>query len=189
MLGPAGILNVDHKAVRDAVLLARPDAVLYADLPYALHPDHGGFALPEEIADRDAERIEVRLTEAELTEKLAAVRRYPTQLDQLVAAFGDFLGPAGLGREAAVGTRRRPGAGVARSRPEPPGAGSRTSCRGRAADSTKMWPPLCLTMPYVVARPSPVPWPTGFVVKNGSKIRACVASSMPVPVSLTVIRQ
>ena len=99
VLGPAGILNVDHKAVRDAVLLARPDAVLYADLPYALHPDHGGVALPEEIADRDVERVEVRLTEAELTEKLAAVRRYPTQLDQLVAAFGDFLGPAGLGRE------------------------------------------------------------------------------------------
>ena len=49
VLGPAGILNVDHKAVRDAVLLARPDAVLYADLPYALHPDHGGFALPEEL--------------------------------------------------------------------------------------------------------------------------------------------
>ena len=111
MLGPAGILNVDHKAVRDAVLLARPDAVLYADLPYALHPDHGGFALPEEIADRDAERVEVRLTEAELTEKLAAVRCYPTQLDQLVAAFGDFLGPAGLGssrtsrRDAATRSR------------------------------------------------------------------------------------
>ena len=32
-------------------------------------------------------------------EKLAAVRCYATQLDQLVASFGDFLGPAGLGRE------------------------------------------------------------------------------------------
>ena len=96
MLGPAGILNVDHKAVRDAVLLARPDAVLYADLPMR-SLIYGGFALPEEIADRDTERVEVRLTGSELTEKLAAVRHYPTQLDQLVASFGDFLGPIRVG--------------------------------------------------------------------------------------------
>jgi hypothetical protein len=99
VLGPAGILNVDHKAVRDAVLLARPDAVLYADIPYALLPDGGGFALPEGIVDRDSGRVEVRLTEVELKEKVAAVRCYPTQLDPLVAVFGYFLGPAGLGRE------------------------------------------------------------------------------------------
>ncbi len=34
-------------------------------------------------------------------------------------------------------------------------------------------------------RPSPVPLPTSFVVKNGSKTRARVSSSMPVPVSDT----
>ena len=51
--------------------------------------------------------------------------------------------------------------------------------------STWMWPPLCLTMPYTVARPSPVPLPGSLVVKNGSKMRARVASSMPVPVSVT----
>ena len=35
--------------------------------------------------------------------------------------------------------------------------------------------------------PRPVPSPTSFVVKNGSKMRARVASSMPMPVSRTSI--
>ena len=112
VLGPAGIGNRDHKVVRDAVLLARPDAVLYADLPYALHHDHGGFALPDEIGDRDAERMELELDEAVLAEKVAAVRCYRTQLDQLIAHYGDFLDAAGLGREVlwhttVVGDRSR----------------------------------------------------------------------------------
>ena len=45
-----------------------------------------------------------------------------------------------------------------------------------------MWPPLCLTMPYTVASPRPVP--SAFVVKNGSNTRAWVCSSMPLPVSV-----
>ena len=40
-------------------------------------------------------------------------------------------------------------------------------------------------MSSVVDRPSPVPKPGGLVVKNGSKIRARVAASMPAPVSVT----
>ena len=52
--------------------------------------------------------------------------------------------------------------------------------------STQMLPPLCFTMPYAVLSPSPVPLPVSFVVKNGSKMRACVSSSIPTPVSLTV---
>ena len=48
-----------------------------------------------------------------------------------------------------------------------------------------MKPPACFTMPYTVARPRPVPLPVSLVVKNGSKIRALVASSMPQPVSVT----
>ena len=40
-------------------------------------------------------------------------------------------------------------------------------------------------MPKQVASPSPVPCPTGLVVKNGSKIRSWVAASMPEPVSVT----
>ncbi len=51
--------------------------------------------------------------------------------------------------------------------------------------STSMKPPLCLTMPYTVASPSPVPFPTSLVVKNGSKIWARVAASMPCPLSVT----
>ena len=40
-------------------------------------------------------------------------------------------------------------------------------------------------MRYTVESPSPVPCPTGFVVKNGSKTRARVSSSMPAPSSTT----
>src|SRR2546421_6651011 len=43
-------------------------------------------------------------------------------------------------------------------------------------------PPACFTIPYTVASPSPVPLPLSFVVKNGSKMRALVCSSMPMPV-------
>jgi len=49
---------------------------------------------------------------------------------------------------------------------------------------TQMSPSLCLTMPYTADSPSPVPLPGPFVVKNGSKIRPRVTSSMPTPVSL-----
>jgi hypothetical protein len=31
--------------------------------------------------------------------------------------------------------------------------------------------------------PSPVPWPAGFVVKNGSKIRSRISGATPGPVS------
>jgi len=40
-------------------------------------------------------------------------------------------------------------------------------------------------MPWIVASPSPVPWPLGLVVKNGSEARAATSGGMPVPVSLT----
>jgi len=46
-----------------------------------------------------------------------------------------------------------------------------------------MNPPDCFTIPYTVARPNPVPLPGSFVVKNGSKMRALVCSSIPIPVS------
>ena len=39
-------------------------------------------------------------------------------------------------------------------------------------------------MPYTVARPSPVPWPRGLVVKNGSNSRDFVASFIPEPLSI-----
>ena len=41
-------------------------------------------------------------------------------------------------------------------------------------------------MPYTVAKPSPVPMPTGFVVKNGSNARSRTSGVIPVLVSRTV---
>src|SRR2546428_13761204 len=52
-----------------------------------------------------------------------------------------------------------------------------------------MYPLLCLTIPYTVASPSPVPLPRSLVVKNGSKICVRVPASIPVPVSVTVKRR
>ena len=51
-------------------------------------------------------------------------------------------------------------------------------------DSTRM-SPWCLltTIRYEMSSPSPVPSPTGLVVKNGSKIRLCTSGGMPGPVS------
>ena len=44
-------------------------------------------------------------------------------------------------------------------------------------------PPDCTAKPWIIDRPSPVPFPTPLVVKNGSTARASVAESMPIPVS------
>ena len=52
---------------------------------------------------------------------------------------------------------------------------------------TKMWPSLCLTIPWTVASPSPVPLPASLVVKKGSKMWPRTSLSMPCPVSLTAI--
>jgi LmbE family N-acetylglucosaminyl deacetylase len=80
----------DHRLVRDAVLALRPDATLYADLPYALSPDRGSV-LPRELdrAGRAERRYELDATL--VAEKLESVRCYATQLDQLVGLFGDFV--------------------------------------------------------------------------------------------------
>ncbi len=91
VLVPAGIHNTDHKLVRDAALAARPDAKLYADLPYALHPDLGGFALPPELDAAGRRRREARLDAAATAAKIAACRCYVTQVERLVETFGPFL--------------------------------------------------------------------------------------------------
>jgi LmbE family N-acetylglucosaminyl deacetylase len=92
---PAGIHNSDHKLVRDAALALRPGASLYADLPYALHPDLGGFEVPAELTGR-WDRRDVRLDPAG---KIAACRCYRTQLERLFETFGPFLDGDALGRE------------------------------------------------------------------------------------------
>ena len=94
VLAPAGIANLDHVLVRDAVLSQRPDAVLYADLPYALAH---GFDLPADLEPRQGR--DEPLSGAMLESKLQATRAYASQLPQLIVDFGDFLDAAGLGRE------------------------------------------------------------------------------------------
>ena len=48
-------------------------------------------------------------------------------------------------------------------------------------------PPDCTHRPSTWLRPSPVPLPTGLVVKKGSNTRSAVCGSMPQPSSPTVI--
>ena len=47
-------------------------------------------------------------------------------------------------------------------------------------------PPDWRAKPYTIDRPSPVPVPSGLVVKNGSNARAATPCAIPVPVSDTV---
>ncbi len=49
--------------------------------------------------------------------------------------------------------------------------------------STVTSPPDCLAKPNTWLRPRPVPWPTPFVVKNGSKMRSRFSGEIPEPVS------
>ena len=88
----------DHRLVREAVLRVRPDATLYAELPYALSEDRG-FTLPRDVRRPPREEREHRLPPELLADKIASVRCYSTQLDPLVEIFGDFLAGDRLGRE------------------------------------------------------------------------------------------
>jgi len=101
----------DHRLIRDAALQVRPDATLYAELPYALSKDRG-FTLPRDACRPPRRQREHRLPPEQLADKIASVRCYSTQLDPLVAIFGDFLAGDRLGREVlwdapAVVARRR----------------------------------------------------------------------------------
>ena len=57
-----------------------------------------------------------------------------------------------------------------------------------AARSAQMRPPCSLTMPSEIERPSPVPCPVGFVVKNGLKMTSSDSGGIPGPVSSTSTR-
>jgi hypothetical protein len=50
---------------------------------------------------------------------------------------------------------------------------------------TSMVPPMDWTMEWQMASPSPVPTPTGLVVKKGSKMRCITSGLMPAPLSST----
>src|SRR5256884_4004504 len=53
--------------------------------------------------------------------------------------------------------------------------------------TTEIAPPCSLTIPYVMDKPRPVPFPTSLVVKNGSKIRRSSPDGIPCPVSTNAI--
>ena len=86
---------------------------------------------------------------------------------------------------------RGPPSGAARCAARRAGVGRRSagrprrSCPAPRSERRRMAPPLWRTMPNTVDRPRPVPLPGALVVKNGSKTRLRVASSMPSPVSVT----
>jgi hypothetical protein len=94
-----GQIHSDYRFVRDAVLAVHPAATLYADLPYALLPETGGFALPNEVDDGTQTERRLTLDPHLVAEKIEPVRCYATELEQLVDGFGDFLTPSGLGLE------------------------------------------------------------------------------------------
>src|SRR5919109_2440493 len=50
--------------------------------------------------------------------------------------------------------------------------------------SNRMSPPCSLTMFFAMAKPSPVPFPIGLVVKKGSNMCARCAGEMPHPLSV-----
>ena len=87
-------------------------------------------------------------------------------------------------RPVPLGARRR-GVGA--------GAGSGTRVTGSSMVKivspgrlcTLSLPPCSSRMPYDTLRPRPVPLPTIFVVKNGSKTRASASGAMPGPSSTT----
>lgn len=87
----------DHLRVREATLLVRPDAWLYAELPYALTPDRG-FVLPRDVSKRSWREHRETLADELVAEKVESFRCYSTQIEPLVELFGDFV-PTGLGQE------------------------------------------------------------------------------------------
>src|SRR4029450_1405367 len=46
---------------------------------------------------------------------------------------------------------------------------------------TVIWPPCSCTMLYAIESPRPLPEPSSFVLKNGSKMRCSGPGSMPAP--------
>ena len=98
---------------------------------------------------------------------------------RLVLDEQDRLGAAG----------ERSGGRPPRSVVDRPRRGRQIDRESRAArlgrSRTSMPPPLCATIPYTVERPRPVPIPSCFVVKNGSKMCGRTSSAIPGPSSAT----
>jgi hypothetical protein len=81
------------------VLAVRPDATLYADVPYALHPGTCGFELPGDVDRTGRRRREVRLDPETAARKVVAARCYESQLPRLEQDHGPFVNSVDLARE------------------------------------------------------------------------------------------
>ncbi len=117
----SGFSNGEHALVRDACLLARPDAVLYADNPYALF--RKDVSLPASLA-AGRRRVVVALEAEQRERKAAAIRCYAGELVKLERMFGPCADPARLNYEVfwpgvGEGARllERSSAGAGRRRP------------------------------------------------------------------------
>ena len=67
------------------------------------------------------------------------------------------------------------------ARPDPPQtrAVRGTCCVTPGVDSDESSPPISATIRWLIASPTPVPLPLGFVVKNGSKMRPACSGATP----------
>ena len=93
VLAPAAIGgHRDHLRVRDAVLALHPEAVLYADLPYALRQD---FEPPLPAYEPEERALDAD----EAAAKVAALALYATQIPLLEADYGPVLDPRAMARE------------------------------------------------------------------------------------------
>ena len=92
----SGFVNGEHEVVRDACLVARPDAVLYADNPYALF--RRKVALHGSLAVR-RQRVIVDLDREQRERKAEAIRCYAGELGKLERLFGPCADPARLKHE------------------------------------------------------------------------------------------
>ena len=84
--------------------------------------------------------------------------------------------------------RGRPAPAEARCRaacPPSPAARRTNDAPAPGVDCTRCGPPCSCTIAYATVSPRPVPLPTSFVVKNGSKIFRCTSSGTPGPSSFT----
>ncbi|HEV2592443.1 MAG TPA: hypothetical protein VGU02_11175 [Gaiellaceae bacterium] len=94
---PMGLGHPEHMIVRDAVLTLRPDATLYADLPFAFAVDPEVELVNDLTSAR--QRSERLLSLSNHARKLDACDCYRSQLDGLTALHGSFRTTAGLRTE------------------------------------------------------------------------------------------
>ena len=145
------------------------------------------------VGMRRDQRLRLRALPVAISRAVARSRkRLGKQYGDLGLVVDDD-GAAGNGRrhrqdDRAVRRRRDP-----RSPAPTPFSGARGSVSSNAAppsrdDFSVSRPPCASARPREIDSPMPVPTPCGFVVKNGSKICAAMASGMPGPLSATTIR-